>query len=225
MIRVTSVPIGVRDSVHWLSRRVSTVSRRCMRSWSVPNAAMEPIRPLRTATQTMLGLVKIRLQNSGAPGAGPQLITFSRPASYAVWSTAPAPPSMRETREQELVDRRDLVAIEGRDEDEGDGPLGQARADEELGVLPVLAVGGGGDGDDRHGADLGGQERQAGGPRGHAAAGEEEVDGVVLLAGEAKADVEQQAERPGQDGVIRPGERAHGRGARRPSYPGDVEKL
>jgi len=74
-----------------------------MRSWSVPKAAMEPIRPLRTATQTMLGLVKIRLQNSGAPGAGPQLITFSRPASYAVWSTAPAPPSMRETRKPRVT--------------------------------------------------------------------------------------------------------------------------
>src|SRR2546430_12199791 len=89
------------------------------------------------------------------------------------------------------------VAIEGRDEDEGDGPLGQARADEELDVLPVLAVGGGGDGDDRHGADLGGQERQAGGPRRPAAAGAGGIGRVLLIAREAEARGGQPAQRPG----------------------------
>src|SRR6266446_5880201 len=84
MISVSSVPSGVSDSVRWLSPRVSTVRRRCMRSWSVPKAAIEPMKPLRMASQKMLGSVSTRRQKSGAPGAGPQLITLSRPAEAAV---------------------------------------------------------------------------------------------------------------------------------------------
>ena len=55
-----------------------------MRSWSVPNAAIEPTSPLSTASQTMLGSVRTRRQKSGSPGAGPQLTTDRRPASAAV---------------------------------------------------------------------------------------------------------------------------------------------
>ena len=46
----------------------------------------------------MFGSVSTRRQKSGAPGAGPQLITLSRPASAAVPSMAPSPPSMRQAR-------------------------------------------------------------------------------------------------------------------------------
>jgi len=86
--------MGVSASVRWLSRRVSTVSSRCIRSWSVPNAAVEPTSPLRTASHTMLGSVSTRRQKSGSPGAGPQLITVSRPASAAVLNMATTPPSI-----------------------------------------------------------------------------------------------------------------------------------
>ena len=65
-----------------------------MRSWSVPNAAIEPTRPLSRATHTMLGSVRTRCQKSGAPGVGPQLTTESRPAAPATWRTAATPPSM-----------------------------------------------------------------------------------------------------------------------------------
>ena len=44
---------------------------------------------------------------------------------------------------QELVDRGAVVPVERRDEQERHEELGQALAHEELGVLPVLAVGGG----------------------------------------------------------------------------------
>ena len=56
-----------------------------MRSWSVPNAAMEPTSPLSTATQTMFGSVSTLRPEVRAPGDdGPQLTTFRRPASPAV---------------------------------------------------------------------------------------------------------------------------------------------
>ena len=64
----------------------------------MPNAAVEPTSPLRTATHMMFGSVKMRRQKSGAPGAGPQLITVSRPASPAIRTTAPAPPWMWKSR-------------------------------------------------------------------------------------------------------------------------------
>ena len=64
----------------------------------MPKAAIEPMKPLRIASQKMLGSVSTRCQKSGAPGAGPQLITLSRPASAAVHSMAPRPPSIREAR-------------------------------------------------------------------------------------------------------------------------------
>ena len=98
------------------------------------------------------------------------------------------------------------MPVEGRDEQERDGELREARAHEELGVLPVLAVGGGGHRDDRDRADLGGEERQAGRPPGDLAARQEEIDRVTLLAREADADGEQDDQRTGQNRVIRPGE-------------------
>ena len=51
----------------------------------------------------MLGSVSTRRQKSGAPGAGPQLITLSRPASAAVPSMAVKPPSTREARKNTVA--------------------------------------------------------------------------------------------------------------------------
>src|SRR5437667_381928 len=206
MSRVTRVPMGVRESVRWLSCRVSTVRRRCIRSWSVPKAAIEPTKPLRTASQTMLGSVSTRPQKSGAPGAGPQSMTCGRPARHGARYLARAAEAARE----ELVDGRAVVAVEGRDEQERHRELGQARPDEELAVLPVLAVGGRRHRDDRHRADLGGEEGQTGGPPRDAAPREEEVAGVSLLAGEGAADEEEGGERDEEDRVVGPGESAAG---------------
>src|SRR6266511_1312760 len=110
-----------------------------------------------------------------------------------------------------------VVAVEGRDEQERHRELGQARADEELAILPVLAVGGGRHRDDGHGADLGGEEGQTGGPPRDAAPGEEEVAGVPLLAGEDAADDENAGERDEEDRVVGPrqaaaGSSGHGQG-------------
>ena len=58
---------------------------------------MEPMNPLSSATQTMLGLPKICRQNSGDPGAGPQFTTLSRPASPATRKIAATPPSTWDT--------------------------------------------------------------------------------------------------------------------------------
>src|SRR5439155_19312057 len=101
-------------------------------------------------------------------------------------------------------------AVEGRDEQERHRELGQARPDEELAVLPVLAVGGRRHRDDRHRADLGGEEGQTGGPPRDAAPREEEVAGVSLLAGEGAADEEEAGERDEEDRVVGPGEGAAG---------------
>src|SRR5439155_10896446 len=101
-------------------------------------------------------------------------------------------------------------AVEGRDEQERHRELGQARPDEELAVLPVLAVGGRRHRDDRHRADLGGEEGQTGGPPRDAAPREEEVAGVSLLAGEGAADEEEGGERDEEDRVVGPGESAAG---------------
>src|SRR5947207_2431396 len=162
-----------------------------MRSWSVPNAAMEPTSPLSSATQTMLGSVRTRCPKSGAPGTGPQLTTVSRPASRV---------------RRKRVGRRDVGQVEGGDEKPGDPEPGEARADEELHVLAVLAVRGRGHGDVRDGADLGGQEAEARGPPGDPAAGEEEVDRVVLALREGEADRQKDNERTAQNSVVRPGE-------------------
>src|SRR5262249_52237564 len=62
-----------------------------------------------------------------------------------------------------------------------------------------------------HRADLGGQERQAGGPPRHAPPGEEEVVGVVLAAGERDADDDEDRERDEKNRVVRPGQRRSGR--------------
>ena len=64
----------------------------------MPKAAIEPTSPLSTASQKMLGSVRTRRQKSGSPGAGPQLITPSRPASAAVAYIAASPPSICEAR-------------------------------------------------------------------------------------------------------------------------------
>ena len=64
---------------------------------------MDPTRPFRTATQTMFGSVSIRRQKSGAPGAGPQLTTFSQPASPATRRIAAAPPSIWVTRKTRVT--------------------------------------------------------------------------------------------------------------------------
>ena len=77
------MPIGVSARVRWLSRLVSTVRSRCIRSWSVPNAAIDPMKPFRSATHTMFGSLRIRRQKSLAPGAGPQLTRLRRPAAPA----------------------------------------------------------------------------------------------------------------------------------------------
>jgi hypothetical protein len=95
---------------------------------------------------------------------------------------------LAEAIEQELVDRRAVVAVEGGDEEIGDGELGQARAHEELPVLPVLAVRRGRHRDDGDGADLGREEGEARGPPGDAAARKEEIGGPALLAAEGAAD-------------------------------------
>ena len=113
---------------------------------------------------------------------------------------------LSEAMAKELVDRRHVVTVEGRDEQERHAQLGEARAHEELRVFPVLAVGGGRHRDDRHRADLGGQERQAGRPPRDPAARQEEVERVVLLAREHPADREQDEQRADQHRVIRPGE-------------------
>src|SRR5256885_738081 len=139
---------------------------------------MDPTRPFRTATQTIFGSVSIRRQKSGAPGAGPQLTTFSRPA----------------------------VVVEGRDEEERAGPLGEGRADEDLDVLPVLTVRGGGHRDDGDRADLGGEKAEAYGPGRHPAARQEEVHGVALPPREPEPDPEQNDEGAGQNDVVRPGQ-------------------
>jgi hypothetical protein len=69
----------------------------------VPKAAIEPMRPFRSATQTMFGSVRMRRQKSCAPGAGPQLTMFNRPASPATRSTAAAPPSTWATRKTRVT--------------------------------------------------------------------------------------------------------------------------
>jgi hypothetical protein len=111
-----------------------------------------------------------------------------------------------EAMAEELVDRRHVVPVEGGDEQERHAQLGEARAHEELRVFPVLAVGGRRHRDDRHGADLGGQERQAGRPPRDPAPREEEIERVVLLAREQPADRQQDEQRADQHRVIRPGE-------------------
>ena len=107
---------------------------------------------------------------------------------------------------QELVDRRHVVPVEGRDEEPRNGELGEARADEELRVLPVLTVRRRGHGDDRDGADLGGQEAEARRPRRDPATREEEVDRVALAPCEPDADRQENDERGAKDDVVRPGE-------------------
>src|SRR5262249_57084816 len=53
-----------------------------------------------------------------------------------------------EAEEQELVDGGAVEPVEGWDEEKGHHELGQARTNEELAVLPVLAIGSGGHRDD-----------------------------------------------------------------------------
>ena len=108
---------------------------------------------------------------------------------------------------EELVDGRDLVPIERGNEEERDPELREARADEELEILPVFAVGDGRHRDDRDRADLRGKERQRRRPPGHAAAREEEIDGVVLLPGERAADREEDREDGDEDRVVGPAQR------------------
>ena len=116
---------------------------------------------------------------------------------------------------EELVDGRDIVPIEGGDEEKRDAELCETRADEELEVLPVLAVRGGGYRDDRDRADLGGEERQRRGPPGHTAPREEEVDGVALLSGEGAPDDEEDGEDGEEDRVVRPAQRGDRHGCSR----------
>ena len=108
---------------------------------------------------------------------------------------------------QELVDGGAVVAVEGGDEEIGDGELGQARAHEELRVFPVLAVGGGGDRDDGDGADLRGEKGQTGRPPRDAPTREEEVRGAALLAAEGAPDGDEGEERSEKDRVVGPGQR------------------
>src|SRR5947207_12881224 len=53
--------------------------------------------PFSTATHTMLGSDAARVQQSGAPGAGPQSTIRSRPAASASCAMAATPPSTCET--------------------------------------------------------------------------------------------------------------------------------
>src|SRR5207237_203183 len=87
-----------------------------------------------------------------------------------------------------------------------DGELGEARADEDLHILPVLAVRRRGHGDDRDGADLGGEEAEARRPRRDPATREEEVDRVALPPCQPDADRQENDETGAKDDVVRPGE-------------------
>ena len=64
---------------------------------------MEPTSPLRMASQKMFGSVSTRRQKSGSPGAGPQLMTVSRPASDAVAKIAPRPPCTSQARKSTVA--------------------------------------------------------------------------------------------------------------------------
>src|SRR4030095_5069396 len=113
---------------------------------------------------------------------------------------------LAEAVEEELVDGRAVVAVEGGDEEEGQRELGRPGADEELHVLPVLAIRGGGHRDDGDRADLGGQERETRGPPGNVPPREEEVGRVLLAARESAADGDEGDEGDEEDGVVGPGE-------------------
>src|SRR5262249_12016967 len=77
---------------------------------------------------------------------------------------------------------------------------------EELAVLPVLAIGGGGHRDDGDRADLRGKERETGRPPRDAPAGKKENPRGLLLAAEDAAAQDEGGQRRPHDGEVGPRE-------------------
>ena len=63
---------GVVIIVFWLFWRVSTVNSRCISSWSVPKAAIDPKNPFKTAIQMIFGSFMNFVKKFGSWREGPQ---------------------------------------------------------------------------------------------------------------------------------------------------------
>ena len=114
--------------------------------------------------------------------------------AYSVSGAEPVP--------QELEDRRAIVLVEHRDEQERhENPPGR-RADEELEIMPVLRVRDGRDADHRQRADFRGDERQRRDEGRHASAAEEEIPRVLFLPPGQVGDQAQDGQRDADDQKI-----------------------